>query len=84
MFLFLFVIINFSFNHPKNDYFLVTSNSTSNQTSPTILFQSGFEGIHLSLPIDGYQYLTGTDSASGFDWPISILGSNFSGIHVVK
>jgi len=84
IFLFLLVIINFSFNHPKKDCCLETSKNTSDQTSPTILFQSGFEGIRLSLPKDGYQYLTGTDSASGFDWPISILGSNFSGIHRVN
>jgi hypothetical protein len=84
IFSFLCILINFSFNHTKNDYFLAPSKIKANQTPPKILFQSGFEGVHLSLPKDGYQYLTGTDTTTGFTWPISVLGSNFSGIHRVN
>lgn len=54
-----------------------------NQT-PTLLFKSGFEGVSLSAPQEGYQYVTGIDSETGFSWPLYILGSDFSGIHRVN
>lgn len=54
------------------------------QTGPNLLFKSGFEGIELSKPEEGYQYLSGTDSESGESWPPYILGSDFSGIHIIN
>jgi hypothetical protein len=52
--------------------------------SPNLLFSSGFEGIHISEPKDGYQFITGEDVNTGYSWPIQILGSNFSGIHRIN
>lgn len=49
-----------------------------------LLFSSGFEGVRLGAPQEDYQYITGTDSQTGYSWPISILGSNFSGIHRIN
>ncbi len=56
-----------------------------NPTAPQLLFKSGFEeGISISAPQENYQLIRGTDSESGFTWPIKILGSNFSGIHRIQ
>lgn len=53
--------------------------------SPNLLFKSGFErGVVLQPLIDGYQTITGTDSKSGYRWPIDILGANESGLHVIN
>ena len=52
--------------------------------APALLFKSGFEGVSLSAPQEGYQYLTGKDTETGFSWPLFILGSDFSGIHRVN
>lgn len=54
------------------------------KTNAQLLFKSGFEGVQLSEPKEGYQYLSGTDVESGFSWPLHILGSTFSGIHRVN
>lgn len=59
------------------------SNDTDN-ASANLLFSSGFEGVRLSAPKDGYQYLSGTDQVTGHSWPMRILGSDFSGIHRVN
>ncbi len=53
-------------------------------TSAQLLFKSGFDGVSITTPTEGYQYLRGTDSKTGFNWPISILGSDFGGIHRVN
>ncbi len=56
---------------------------------PTLLFKSGFEnGVYLEepnddTPIGRYQLLKGTDSETGFSWPINILGANTGGLHFV-
>lgn len=61
------------------------SNSDDTDTaSANLLFSSGFEGVQLSAPRDGYQYLSGTDEVTGHSWPMRILGSDFSGIHRVN
>lgn len=72
----------------------VVSDSTTQQPEkPTyipsnLLFSSGFEGVKLSQPIYDYQYITGTDTKTGYSWPPSILGSENavepSGIHNVN
>lgn len=61
-----------------------TSLAKTQEPHPTLLFKSGFEGISLSDPQEGYQYLKGTDTESGYTWPLFILGSDFSGIHRVN
>jgi hypothetical protein len=54
-------------------------------TTPQLLFKSGFdEGIFISDIEDNYQVIRGTDSETDFTWPISILGSNFGGIHRIQ
>ena len=58
--------------------------STDGSISAKLLFKSGFDGISLSSPTDGYQYLQGIDSKTGYGWPIGILGSDFGGIHRVN
>lgn len=50
-----------------------------------ILFSSGFEAdTYLTDEQNNYQFIRGTDAETGFTWPISILGSNFSGIHRIN
>lgn len=49
-----------------------------------LLFSSGFEGVRLGAPKEDYQYLTGTDTQTGYSWPMGILGSDFSGIHRIN
>ncbi|RRQ47963.1 hypothetical protein DZC72_09465 [Maribacter algicola] len=61
-----------------------TTLDQSRETPPTLLFKSGFEGVSISNPKDGYQYITGQDAITNFSWPIYILGSDFSGIHRVN
>lgn len=54
-------------------------------TTPQLLFKSGFEeGTIISDIQDNYQVIRGTDAETDFSWPISILGSNFSGIHRIQ
>lgn len=57
-----------------------------------LLFSSGFESdTYLSAPSSAselrfwsdYEIIRGTDSSTGYSWPIEVLGSNFSGIHKV-
>ncbi len=49
-----------------------------------LLFSSGFEGVTLEPLKDGYQTITGTDTVTGFRWPISILGAPESGLHMIN
>jgi hypothetical protein len=52
--------------------------------TPQLLFSSGFEGGVKLGPFDGYyQYILGTDSETGYSWPIDILGSSGSGLHLI-
>jgi len=60
----------------------------SPDSSPTLLFSSGFEeGVYLDSTIDplaeDYQFIRGTDENTGFSWPIDILGSSGSGLHYI-
>ncbi len=48
-----------------------------------ILFASGFEGVELAQQIDDYQAIIGTDSETGFSWPITILGASESALHFI-
>ena len=56
---------------------------------PKLLFSSGFEeGVYLEEPSDDtpigrYQLIKGTDSETGFSWPIKILGANAGGLHFI-
>lgn len=54
----------------------------------TLLFKSGFEGVHLTETQYEYQYIIGKDTETGFTWPPDILGSGIhiepSGIHNVS
>ncbi len=58
-------------------------------TKPKLLFKSGFEdGVYLEepnddTPIGRYQLVKGTDSETGFSWPINVLGANTGGLHFV-
>ena len=54
-----------------------------------LLFKSNFgAGVSLSAPTAFYtngawQYITGTDSETGYSWPIKALGADFSGIQLI-
>ena len=51
---------------------------------PELLFSSGFEeGVYLAEINDGYQFIRGTDSKTGFSWPITILGASESALHFI-
>jgi hypothetical protein len=61
-------------------------------TEPQLLFASGFEdSVYLTLPEDedilneygDYLLIKGIDLTTGFQWPITILGSDFGGLHYV-
>lgn len=53
-------------------------------TGPQLLFSSGFEGgVHLGDFDGDYQPILGTDSQTGFHWPIDILGASQSALHFV-
>ena len=63
-----------------------------NITEAQLLFKSGFEGdvqlVDSTDPNDTdafstYKYIRGTDSETGFTWPIQILGSNNSALHFI-
>lgn len=61
-----------------------TTRADTPQKKATILFKSGFEGVQLSAPTEGYQYFSGKDQETGHSWPIGILGSNFGGLHRIN
>ena len=48
-----------------------------------LLFSSGFEGVALAPLNDEYQNITGTDSQTGYSWPITVLGASESGLHMI-
>ncbi|OPX31420.1 MAG: hypothetical protein B1H09_02975 [Gemmatimonadaceae bacterium 4484_173] len=51
---------------------------------PELLFSSGFEGgVYLADPVEGYQFILGTDSVTGFTWPANILGASGSALHYI-
>jgi len=58
-------------------------------TSPQLLFSSGFEeGVYLEppnddTPIGNYQLIHGTDSETGFSFPVQILGATTGGLHFI-
>ena len=62
---------------------------TETPVKPTLLFKSGFEkGVYLEepnddTPIGRYQLIKGTDSGTGFSWPINVLGANAGGLHFI-
>lgn len=54
----------------------------------TLLFSSGFEnGVYIDNTAypdnEDYRIIKGTDSETGFSWPISILGSQNSALHYI-
>ena len=54
----------------------------------TLLFSSGFAGdvyIDETVVEDNldYKYIRGTDSETGYSWPITVLGATESGLHYV-
>ena len=60
-----------------------TPNEPAN-SDPQLLFSSGFEGgVYLANPIECYQFIQGTDTETGFSWPINILGASESGLHYI-
>ncbi len=64
-------------------------NSASSKSEASLLFRSGFEaGVSLQPPNDNtsigdYQLITGTDSQTGYHWPIEILGTTDGGLHLI-
>lgn len=69
-----------------------TAASASKSTAaPTanLLFKSNFgSGVSLGAPYGfssrgAYQDLTGTDSETGYTWPVAALGANFSGVQLI-
>jgi len=67
--------------------FVSTCQSTSAEPPKgpaKLLFSSGFEGVTLEPLKDGYQAITGTDSATGYHWPITVLGALNSGLHLIN
>jgi hypothetical protein len=49
---------------------------------PQLLFSSGFEeGVYLDVFDGYYQPILGTDSETGFSWPITVLGASESALH---
>ena len=61
-------------------------NTTSD--TPQLLFKSGFEGVTLDEEAINensadYRFIRGTDSETGYTWPIDILGAKESALHYV-
>jgi len=51
---------------------------------PQLLFSSGFEeGVYLDAFDGYYQPILGTDSETGFSWPITVLGASESALHFI-
>ena len=62
-------------------------NTTS--ATPQLLFKSGFEGVTLDADAINednadYRFIRGTDSETGYSWPIDILGAKESGMHYIE
>ena len=62
---------------------------TTSSQAANLLFRSNFgTGVSLTMPTAYYtkgawQYITGTDKETGYSWPVSALGSNFSGVQLL-
>jgi hypothetical protein len=62
---------------------------TPSAYAANLLFKSNFgSGVSLSTPTGYYtngawQYILGTDKETGYSWPITALGSNFSGVQLI-
>lgn len=58
-------------------------------STANVLFKSNFgPGVSLGAPYNfsthgAYQDLTGTDSETGYTWPVTALGANFSGVQLI-
>ena len=55
---------------------------------PKLLFKSGFEGnVYIDSVAypdnEDYRFIRGTDSETGFSWPINILGAENSSLHYI-
>jgi len=60
------------------------SSDSKQSSNATLLFKSGFEGdISIAKAVDGYRAIIGTDSETGFSWPIDILGAKGSSLHFI-
>jgi len=60
-----------------------------NSSEPKLLFKSGFEdGVYIDPQLvednEDYDFIRGTDSVSGFSWPIDILGASDSALHRIS
>ncbi len=56
--------------------------------SSRLLFASGFEGgVYIDKKAEegweDYRFIRGTDSITGFTWPITVLGASHSGLHYI-
>ncbi len=63
--------------------------SITSSAEPKLLFKSGFEkGVYIDnkayLDNEDYRYIKGTDSETGFSWPINILGTEQSALHYIE
>jgi len=62
---------------------------TGISNEPKLLFSSGFEDeVYIEtkpvVDFEDYYFIKGTDTETGFSWPISILGASNSGLHFVE
>lgn len=65
-----------------------TNPDISGTAEPVLLFKSGFEGdVRIDPTVyannEDYRYIKGTDSESGYSWPINVLGAQGSGLHYI-
>ena len=72
---------------PAIQFLLLEKNATLQE--PRLLFSSGFEGgVYIEDTPDGnsldYRLILGTDSETGFSWPVQILGSTTGGLHYIE
>ncbi|HHO55049.1 MAG TPA: hypothetical protein ENK21_01565 [Trueperaceae bacterium] len=64
--------------------FMIAACDEPNKASPQLLFSSGFEdGVYIGKTIEDYKFIQGTDSETGFSWPISVLGASESALHCI-
>jgi hypothetical protein len=90
--LLVFIAVLSACNKSENPQEPTTISGPAETTPGVVLFRSGFESdTYLSAPSGAfetsnwsdYDIVKGTDSSTGYTWPIKILGSNFGGIHKV-
>lgn len=63
---------------------LVGDGNDPSAPAPQLLFSSGFEdGVYLGTFDGDYQPILGTDSETGFSWPITVLGASDSALHFI-